>query len=52
MASEDIVNLVVTCATDTFTYMLPLIGFMAGLSFIVHWLMYITVGIGGKVFKG
>lgn len=52
MANSDVVNLVVTAVTEMFTYMLPVIAFMTGVVFMVSWLMYITVGIGGRVFKG
>jgi len=52
MANEDVVNLVVAAAADMFQYMLPIIGVLAGITFMVSWLMYLTVGLGNRVFRG
>lgn len=51
MTNTEVVSQLVTIFGEFITFMLPIIGLMAGLSFIVTWLMYLTVGIGRRVFK-
>lgn len=52
MASSDVVNLIVSVATDSMTYMLPIIAVLAGINFIVSWLMSVTMGLGRRTFRG
>lgn len=51
MTNTEVVTQLVTIFGEFITFMLPIIGLMAGLAFVVTWLMYITVGIGRRVFK-
>lgn len=51
MASADVVAQIITMTRDFLAYMLPVIATLAGIGFIISWLMYITVGMGRRVFK-
>jgi hypothetical protein len=52
MANTDVINLILLTVKDYFTYMLPIIGIMAGIVFIFSALMYVTIGLGRHTFKG
>ncbi len=52
MATSDVINLILVTVKDYFTYMLPIIGIMSGIIFIFTALMYVTVGLGRRTFKG
>jgi len=50
VANSDVITLLITTFNDAFTYLLPIIGFMAGVNFLVTWLMSITMGLGKRTF--
>lgn len=52
MASADVIAQIITMTKDFLTYMLPVIGVMAGIIFVITWLMSITIGLGRRTFKG
>ena len=51
MASSEVVTTVISLAKDVLTYMLPVIGVMAGLVFIFSWIHSITIGAARHSFK-
>lgn len=52
MANSEIINLIVQTTADSLVYMLPIIGIMAGINFIASFLLYVTLGLGKRTFKG
>jgi len=52
MANTDVINLIVSTTASYFTYMLPIIGVLAGISFIVSFFYAVTLGMGRRTFKG
>lgn len=52
MANTEVINLILLTAQDYFHYMLPIIGILSGIVFIFSALMYVTIGLGRRVFKG
>jgi len=52
MASSDVVDLIIVTTADFMHYMLPIIGVMAGITFIVSFLLSATLGWGRRTFKG
>jgi type III secretory pathway component EscS len=52
MASADVVQTIISLVTDTLTYMLPVIAVLAGINFVITWIMSITFGFGRRTFKG
>jgi hypothetical protein len=52
MASSDVVNLIITTVASYFTYMLPVIAILAGITFMVSFLMSVTMGLGRRTFRG
>ena len=52
MASSDIVTMIVGFAGEAFVYMLPIIAVLAGINFIVTWIMSLTMGLGKRTFRG
>ena len=52
MASEEVVLQIIDLTANFLTYMLPVIGILAGINFIVTWLMSITMGLGRRTFRG
>lgn len=52
MANTDVINLIISTVADYFTYMLPVIALMAGITFMVSFLMSVTLGMGRRTFKG
>lgn len=52
MANTEIVDLIIQQTADMLTYMLPVIGIMAGIIFMISWLMSITIGLGRRTFRG
>jgi len=51
MTNTEIVGEILLMTKDFLQFMLPIIGIMAGIIFIVTWLMSITVGSGRRTFK-
>ena len=51
MANTDIVNLILTTAASTLTYLMPVIGIMTGIVFIFSWLYKITIGAAKHTFR-
>lgn len=52
MASEELVTLIIELTANMMEYMLPVIAVLSGITFIVSFLMYVTLGLGRRVFKG
>ena len=52
MANTDVINEIIDLVSTYFTYMLPIIGVLAGISFITTFLMAVTMGLGKRTFKG
>lgn len=51
MTNTDVVNQVVDIAANFFTYMLPVIGVLAGITFVTS-LMFSVLGFGKKSIGG
>ncbi len=51
MAPSDVVNSVVTMTSDFLTYMLPIIGVLAGIMFVTSFFFSLVMGIGRRTFK-
>jgi len=52
MAPSEVVTQIVTMFGEFMTYMLPIIGILAGISFVVSWFMSVTMGLGRRTFRG
>lgn len=52
MANTDVINTIISMCQDYFSYMLPVIAVLAGIVFIVNFLLYVTIGLGKHTFKG
>jgi hypothetical protein len=52
MANTAVIDKIIELVASYFTYMLPIIGVLAGLSFIFSFLFVITMGLGRRTFKG
>lgn len=44
MANSEVLQLVIDSVSSTIVYMLPIVGFLAGVNFVVGWLMSILFG--------
>jgi len=51
MANTDVINLIVSTTASYFTYMLPIIGVLAGLSFLMTFFFSVTMGLGRRTFR-
>jgi hypothetical protein len=51
MANSAIIDLIVETVRDMLIYMLPIIGLLAGLTFVFSFLIAVTIGWGRKTFK-
>jgi len=49
MANTEIVNLILQATTEMFTFMLPVIAIMAGITFITSFLFDVTFGAYKRV---
>ncbi len=52
MANTEIITLIPETTAECLTYMIPIIGILAGINFIVSWLMSVTMGMGKRTFRG
>lgn len=52
MANSEIINLIIQTVADSIHYLLPIIGLLAGLNFIISWLMQVLFGSGRVGLKG
>jgi hypothetical protein len=52
MASADVVTQIINLVQDFLTYMLPIIAVLAGINFLITWLMSVTMGLGRRTFRG
>jgi len=52
MANSEVVNLILTTTSDFFTYMMPIIGILAGISFVVSFFFTVVMGMGRRTFRG
>lgn len=51
MANTEIITTIMTMTQSYFTYMLPIIGVMSAITFIVTWFHSVTLGMGRRTFK-
>lgn len=51
MANTDIVNVIITTTADMIEYLLPIIAIMSGITFILTFLLSVTLGWGNRTFK-
>lgn len=51
MASSEIVNLILQTAAESMLYLLPVIGIMSGVVFIIGFLFEVTIGSSRKIFR-
>lgn len=52
MANDQVVNEIISTTANMLEYMLPVIAIISGLTFIVTFLLYVTVGFGRRTFRG
>lgn len=52
MAPAEVVTQIIDMTKDFLTYMLPIIGILAGINFMVSWFMSVTMGLGRRTFRG
>jgi len=52
MANSEIIDLIIETTADMFLYMMPIIGVMAGITFITSFILHVTVGTARRVFRG
>jgi hypothetical protein len=52
MTNTEVVSAIIGIVTDAMTYMLPIIAILAGINFMVSWLMSVTMGLGRRTFRG
>lgn len=50
MANTDVINEIISVAGDAFTYLLPVVGIMAGIMFITTFLFAVTIGLAKRTF--
>lgn len=51
MANTDVVSLIISTAAQYFTYMLPIIAVLAGITFMVSFLLSVTLGMGRRIMR-
>jgi hypothetical protein len=51
MANSDIVNLIITMTADFMEYMLPIIGTLAGITLVLSFFIYVTLGSARTIFS-
>jgi hypothetical protein len=49
MASSEVVNVVIDMASEMLTYLLPVIGVMTAITFVVSMLWYWTIGVARRI---
>lgn len=52
MANTEVIDVIMSMVAEYFTYMMPIIGVLAGVTFVVTFLMSVTLGFGRRTFKG
>jgi len=52
MANSDIIDIIITNVADMLVYLLPVIALLSGIIFMVSFLLYITIGLGRRTFRG
>lgn len=52
MTNTEVVTLIIELTQDFLIFMLPVIGVLSGISFILTFLFSITMGLGKRTFKG
>jgi hypothetical protein len=52
MANTDVINTIIGLVQQYFVYMLPIIALLAGITFMVSFLMSVTMGLGRRTFRG
>jgi hypothetical protein len=51
MASSEVVNLIISMTSDFMTYMLPIIGALAGITLVLSFFIYVSVGSARTIFS-
>jgi hypothetical protein len=52
MANAEIIAQIVDIVKDCLTYMMPIIGILAGINFVLTWFHSTVWGMGRRTFKG
>lgn len=52
MANTDVINTIIQLVAEYFTYMLPIVGVLAGITFMVSFFYSVTLGMGRRTFRG
>jgi len=52
MTNTEVVTAIIEIVQEFMTFMLPIIGVLAGLQFILSWLFEILFGMGRRTFRG
>jgi hypothetical protein len=52
MANEAVITTLIDMIGEMLVYMLPVIAFLAGVTFMVTWFMSVVFGMGRRTFKG
>jgi len=52
MANSEVITTLMSMIGSMLTYLLPVIAFLAGVTFMVTWFMSVVFGMGRRTFKG
>lgn len=52
MANTEVITIILQLVSQYFVYMLPIIGVLSGITFMVSFLMSVTMGLGRRTFRG
>jgi len=52
MTSSEVVTQIITVVKDAMTFMIPVIGILAGLNFVLTWVHDTLWNVGKRTFKG
>lgn len=52
MTNTEVVTAIVQLFVDMLDFMVPIIGVLAGLSFVLTWITSVTLGAGRRTFRG
>lgn len=51
MANTEVVDLIINMTSDFMTYMLPIIGVLAGITLVLTFFIYVSVGSARTIFQ-
>jgi hypothetical protein len=52
MANSEVITTLIDMISKMLLYLLPVIAFLAGVTFMVTWFMAVVFGMGKRTFKG